>query len=93
MALFLLAFVAMLAAGAGVMETKKTATMSAAAFCNIAVVFFFFLFAVTITAQELINTTCGVNEFLLAGEEWVRRTCDFKLNQRISFAIEFDSFL
>lgn len=30
-----------------------------------------FLATVTVTAHELINTTCGVNEFLFSGEEGV----------------------
>ena len=39
-----------------------------------------FLFAVTVTAHELIYATSSVNKFLLTSEEWVRSTCDFKLN-------------
>ncbi len=38
------------------------------------------LVAVAVAAHELINATSGVDEFLLAGEEGVRRTCDFKLH-------------
>ena len=49
--------------------------------------------AVAITAQELVYTTSGIDEFLLAGEEGVRSVGDFKLNQGISLAINFDSFL
>jgi hypothetical protein len=52
-----------------------------------------FLLAIAVTRKELINTTCGVNEFLLAGEEGVGRRCDFKLYQRIGFAIDFNSLL
>ena len=51
------------------------------------------LFAVAITAHELINATGGVNELLLAGEEWVRRVGDFKLNQWVSYTVDFDCFL
>ena len=52
-----------------------------------------FLLAVTVAAHELINAACSVDELLLTGEEGVRRRGDFKLNQRIGNAIDFDSFL
>ena len=32
--------------------------------------------AVAVTAHELVHAACGVDEFLLAGEEGVRRTGD-----------------
>lgn len=52
-----------------------------------------FLFTVTVTGKELIDTTCGVDELLLTGEEGVRGGSDFKLYQRIGFAINFNSLL
>ena len=51
------------------------------------------LLAVSVTAHELVYATCGIDKFLLAGEERVRGTGDFELNQRISHAIHFDCLL
>ena len=48
--------------------------------------------AVAVTAHELVHAACGVDEFLLAGEEGVRRTGDFQFHQRIGHAIDFDGF-
>ena len=50
------------------------------------------LAAVAVTAHELIDATSGVDEFLLAGEEWVRRAGDFQLHEGILLAIDFDGF-
>ena len=47
--------------------------------------------AVAVTAHELVYAAGGIDEFLLAGEEGVRRAGDFKFNQRISLAVDFDS--
>ena len=52
-----------------------------------------FLLAVAVTAQELINTTSGVDQFLLAGEEWVRRTSNLKLHQWIGLTVNLNSLL
>ncbi len=46
--------------------------------------------AVAITAAELVDTSCGVHEFLLAGEEGVRRTGDLKLYEGILLAVNLD---
>lgn len=52
-----------------------------------------FLFvAVAVTAHELVDAACGVDELLLAGEEGVRGACDFKLHERIGLAVDFDGF-
>lgn len=51
-----------------------------------------FFEAVAVTAHELVYAAGGVDEFLFAGEEGVRRAGDFKLDQRIFFAVDFDSF-
>ena len=51
-----------------------------------------FFVAVTVAAHELVYAAGGVNEFLLTGEEGVRRAGDFELYQRIGNAINFDSF-
>lgn len=50
-----------------------------------------FLLAITIAVEELINTTCGVNEFLLTGEEGVRSIGNFKLNQWVGLTVDFNS--
>ncbi len=52
-----------------------------------------FFLAVAVTAHELVHTTCGVNELLLAGEERVRAAGDFKLHEGVSHAINFDCLL
>ena len=49
-----------------------------------------FLAAVAIAAHELVDAACGVDEFLLAGEEGMRRTGDLKFHQRILLAVDFD---
>ena len=51
-----------------------------------------FLVAVAVTAHEFVDATGGIDKFLLAGEEWVRRAGDFELNQRICSTIYIDSF-
>ena len=53
----------------------------------------FLLITVTVAAHELVYAACGVDELLLAGEEGVRGAGDFKLDQRIGHAVNFDSFL
>lgn len=52
-----------------------------------------FLLAVAVTAQELINTTSGVNQLLLTGKERVRSVGDLKLYQWISLSINLNSLL
>ena len=47
--------------------------------------------AVAIAAAETVHTTCGVHEFLLTGEEGVRRAGDFKLHEGILLAVNLDS--
>ncbi len=49
------------------------------------------LCAVAITAAEFVDATCGVDEFLLTGEEWVRAAGDFELYKGIFLAVDFDS--
>ena len=51
-----------------------------------------FLVAVAVAAHELIDATCGVDEFLFACEERVRGAGDFKLHQRIGHTVDIDGF-
>lgn len=48
--------------------------------------------AVAVARHELINTTGGVNEFLLAGEEGVRAGGDFELHEGVFNAVDNDGF-
>ena len=52
----------------------------------------FLLGAVAVAAHELVYAACGVDEFLLAGEEGVRSAGDFKLHKGIGNTINLDSF-
>lgn len=49
-----------------------------------------FLDAVAVAAAEFVDATCGVDEFLLAGEERMRRAGDLKLYERIFLAVDCD---
>ena len=51
-----------------------------------------FFLAVAVAAHELVYAAGSVDEFLLAGEEGVRRAGDFKLHEGIGHAINFDCF-
>ncbi len=51
-----------------------------------------FFLTITVAVHELVNAAGGVNEFLLAGEERVRRARDFKFYQRICHAVNFNCF-
>ena len=51
------------------------------------------LVAVAIAAEELINTTGGIDELVLASEEWVAGRGDFELNQWILLAVDDDGLL
>lgn len=51
-----------------------------------------FFNTVAVAAAEFIDASCGIDEFLLTGEERVGSTRDFKFYQRIFFAVDFDSF-
>ena len=44
--------------------------------------------SLTVAAHELIDTSCGVNEFALTCVERVRRTGDFDFYHWVSFAFE-----
>lgn len=48
------------------------------------------LAAVAVAAAELVDATCGVDEFLFAGEEGVGAAGDFKLYEGIFFTVDFD---
>ena len=50
-----------------------------------------FLLAVAVALEELVDASCGVDEFLLAGKEGVRRAGDLELHQGIGYAINLDS--
>ena len=49
--------------------------------------------AVTVAAHELINATSCIHQLRLTSVERVRSVRDFQLDQWVSFAFEFDSFL
>ena len=46
--------------------------------------------AIAITAEELINTTGGIDELVLASVEWVAGRSNFELYQWILNAINLD---
>lgn len=48
------------------------------------------LLTVAVAVAELVDAACGVDELLLAGEERVRRACDFELHEGILLAVDFD---
>ena len=52
---------------------------------------FLLLAAVAVAAAEFVDAACGVDEFLLAGEEGVRGAGDFKLYEGIGLAVDLDS--
>lgn len=49
--------------------------------------------AVAIAAHELVDAAGSIDEFLFAGEEGVRRACDFKLYEGIGHTVDLDSLL
>ncbi len=49
-----------------------------------------FLVADSVAVHELVDATGCIDELLLAGEEGVRRAGDFKLYQRIGYAVNLD---
>ena len=51
------------------------------------------LLTVTVAAEELVDTTCGINELVLASVEWVAGRGDFKLYEWELFAIDNDGLL
>ena len=51
------------------------------------------LAGLSVAAHELIYATSCIDELLLARVEGVRRAGDFQLNEGISFAFEFNSFV
>ena len=55
--------------------------------------YYLLLRSLTVAAHELINTTCGVNEFALTSIERVRGTGDFDFYHWVSFAFEFQEHI
>ena len=51
------------------------------------------LLAVAVAVEELINTTCGINELVLASVEWVAGRGDFKLYEWVLNAVDLDGLL
>ena len=49
----------------------------------------FCLLSPVVFSLELFNTTCSIDEFLLASEEWVRSRADIDSDQRHGLAFEF----
>ena len=51
------------------------------------------LATIAVTAHELINTSCCIDELSLARVEGVRRVGDLYLDERIGLAIDLDGLL
>lgn len=70
-----------------VRSDKKTATWAAAFVCVNVLLTLFAEVVATEFLLEFLDTASRVNEFLLAGEEWVTGPADFHVVQRVFLAI------
>lgn len=51
------------------------------------------LLALAVAVEELINTTCGINELVLTSVEWVAGRGDFKLYEWVLNTVDLDGLL